>query len=107
MFGWNFKRKLTSRGANFLAATLLQPGVSFRLRFNKPLRAGCAQVCINRGSPYNIYKYVCKLGRQCRTALAQTLVLAVLLDSSGIRSNRRFQDVPQELLAGPHVALQI
>lgn len=27
VFGWNFKRKLTSRGANFLAATLLQPGV--------------------------------------------------------------------------------
>jgi hypothetical protein len=28
VFGWNFKRKLTSRGANYLAATLLQPGVS-------------------------------------------------------------------------------
>ena len=27
VFGWNFKRKLVSRGANFLAATLLQPGV--------------------------------------------------------------------------------
>jgi dolichol-phosphate mannosyltransferase len=27
VFGWNFKRKLTSRGANYLAATLLQPGV--------------------------------------------------------------------------------
>jgi dolichol-phosphate mannosyltransferase len=25
--GWDFRRKLTSRGANFLAATLLQPGV--------------------------------------------------------------------------------
>ena len=31
MFGWNFKRKLTSRGANLLAQTLLQPGVSFEL----------------------------------------------------------------------------
>ena len=29
VFGWNFKRKLTSRGANYLAATLLQPGVGF------------------------------------------------------------------------------
>lgn len=28
VFGWNFKRKLISRGANTLAATLLQPGVS-------------------------------------------------------------------------------
>lgn len=26
--GWNLRRKLTSRGANFLAATLLQPGVT-------------------------------------------------------------------------------
>lgn len=26
--GWNFKRKLVSRGANFLAQTLLNPGVS-------------------------------------------------------------------------------
>lgn len=27
VYGWNFKRKLISRGANILAATLLQPGV--------------------------------------------------------------------------------
>ena len=32
VFGWNFKRKLVSRGANFLAATLLQPGVRGALR---------------------------------------------------------------------------
>lgn len=31
VFGWNFKRKLTSRGANYLAATLLQPGVSLAM----------------------------------------------------------------------------
>lgn len=40
VYGWNAKRKLTSRGANLLAQTLLQPGVSdltgsFRL-FRKP-----------------------------------------------------------------------
>ena len=29
--GWNFKRKLVSRGANFLAQTLLNPGVSQNL----------------------------------------------------------------------------
>lgn len=28
VFGWDFKRKLTSRGANILASVLLQPGVS-------------------------------------------------------------------------------
>ena len=27
VFGWDFKRKLTSRGANILASVLLQPGV--------------------------------------------------------------------------------
>ena len=27
IFGWNLKRKITSRGANILAQTLLQPGV--------------------------------------------------------------------------------
>ncbi len=34
VFGWNFKRKLVSRGANFLAATLLQPGVRILLGFS-------------------------------------------------------------------------
>ena len=28
VYGWNFKRKLTSRVANFIADTLLNPGVS-------------------------------------------------------------------------------
>ena len=28
VYGWDFRRKLTSRGANILASTLLQPGVS-------------------------------------------------------------------------------
>jgi hypothetical protein len=35
VYGWNFKRKLTSRGANLLAQTLLQPGV--RRRHARPL----------------------------------------------------------------------
>ena len=36
--GWNFKRKLVSRGANFLAQTLLNPGVRSRLSiFASPL----------------------------------------------------------------------
>ncbi len=30
VYGWNSKRKLTSRGANLLAQTLLQPGVGRR-----------------------------------------------------------------------------
>lgn len=33
VYGWNFKRKLTSRGANTLAQALLNPGVCFVLPF--------------------------------------------------------------------------
>lgn len=29
VYGWDFKRKLTSRGANILASVMLQPGVCF------------------------------------------------------------------------------
>ena len=32
VYGWDFKRKLTSRGANILASVLLQPGVRFAFR---------------------------------------------------------------------------
>lgn len=43
VYGWDLKRKLVSRGANFLASTLLQPKVSdltgsFRL-YKKPVLA--------------------------------------------------------------------
>ena len=33
VYGWDFKRKLTSRGANILASVLLQPGVHVPLDF--------------------------------------------------------------------------
>lgn len=36
VFGWNFKRKLTSCGANYLAATLLQPGVGVDFYLSHP-----------------------------------------------------------------------
>ena len=47
--GWDARRKLTSRGANFLAAVLLAPGVSdltgsFRLYRRTALEALVAQV---------------------------------------------------------------
>ena len=38
VFGWDFKRKLTSRGANILASVLLQPGVR-QLLFLEKLQA--------------------------------------------------------------------
>ena len=41
--GWNFKRKLVSRGANFLAQTLLNPGVSLLLI--SILRCEPAEIC--------------------------------------------------------------
>ncbi|PRW33931.1 putative dolichol-phosphate mannosyltransferase [Chlorella sorokiniana] len=58
VFGWNFKRKLTSRGANLLAQTLLQPGVSdltgsFRL-FRKPCLEKVMPLCKSRGYAFQM-----------------------------------------------------
>ncbi|MFH4975378.1 hypothetical protein AB6A40_002087 [Gnathostoma spinigerum] len=53
VFGWNLKRKLISRGANFLAHVLLQPGVSdltgsFRL-YRKEVLAKLISECVSKG----------------------------------------------------------
>ncbi|KAL4435629.1 hypothetical protein ABPG77_002592 [Micractinium sp. CCAP 211/92] len=58
VFGWNFKRKLTSRGANLLAQTLLQPGVSdltgsFRL-FRKPCLEKVMALCTSKGYAFQM-----------------------------------------------------
>uniref|UniRef100_A0A0C9QMX5 Dolichol-phosphate mannosyltransferase subunit 1 n=1 Tax=Wollemia nobilis TaxID=56998 RepID=A0A0C9QMX5_9CONI len=51
--GWNLMRKLTSRGANVLAQTLLWPGVSdltgsFRL-YRKPVLEDLIKTCVSKG----------------------------------------------------------
>lgn len=51
--GWNLMRKLTSRGANVLAHTLLWPGVSdltgsFRL-YRKPVLDELIKTCVSKG----------------------------------------------------------
>jgi len=51
--GWNLKRKLTSRGANVLAQTLLWPGVSdltgsFRL-YRKSVLEDVISTCVSKG----------------------------------------------------------
>ncbi|KAG5542550.1 hypothetical protein RHGRI_022177 [Rhododendron griersonianum] len=51
--GWNLKRKLTSRGANVLAQTLLWPGVSdltgsFRL-YKKSVLEDVISTCVSKG----------------------------------------------------------
>lgn len=53
VFGWDLKRKLVSRGANFLAATVLRPNVSdltgsFRL-YKKPVLAKIIEVTKSKG----------------------------------------------------------
>lgn len=58
VFGWSFKRKLTSRGANFLAATLLQPGVSdltgsYRLYSRECLNTLMSQ-CTSKGYAFQM-----------------------------------------------------
>ncbi|XP_012271379.1 probable dolichol-phosphate mannosyltransferase isoform X2 [Orussus abietinus] len=53
VYGWDFKRKLISRGANFLTQLLLRPGVSdltgsFRL-YKKPILEKLIMSCISKG----------------------------------------------------------
>ncbi|CAD7700136.1 unnamed protein product [Ostreobium quekettii] len=43
VYGWDLKRKITSRGANILAATLLQPGVSDLTGSFRLFRKECIQ----------------------------------------------------------------
>ncbi|OXA64154.1 dolichol-phosphate mannosyltransferase subunit 1 [Folsomia candida] len=53
VYGWDFKRKLISRGANFLTQILLQPGVSdltgsFRL-YRKDVLKKLVDNCVSKG----------------------------------------------------------
>lgn len=53
VFGWDFKRKLISRGANFLSQLLLRPNASdltgsFRL-YKKPVLEKCISSCVSKG----------------------------------------------------------
>lgn len=53
VYGWDFKRKLISRGANFLTQILLRPGVSdltgsFRL-YKKDVLERLIQSCVSKG----------------------------------------------------------
>lgn len=53
VYGWDLRRKLTSRGANFLASTLLRPGVSdltgsFRL-YKKPVLQKIIDSTVSKG----------------------------------------------------------
>ncbi|KAH8405098.1 hypothetical protein KR222_001315 [Zaprionus bogoriensis] len=53
VFGWDFKRKLISRGANFLSQVLLRPNASdltgsFRL-YKKPVLEKCIASCVSKG----------------------------------------------------------
>uniref|UniRef100_A0A061QXY0 Dolichol-phosphate mannosyltransferase subunit 1 n=1 Tax=Tetraselmis sp. GSL018 TaxID=582737 RepID=A0A061QXY0_9CHLO len=58
VYGWGFLRKLTSRGANFVASTLLQPGVSdltgsFRL-YRKPVLEELMEVVQSKGYAFQM-----------------------------------------------------
>ncbi|KAM8716459.1 hypothetical protein ACLKA7_003350 [Drosophila subpalustris] len=53
VYGWDFKRKLISRGANFLSQVLLRPNASdltgsFRL-YKKPVLEKCIASCVSKG----------------------------------------------------------
>lgn len=53
VYGWDFKRKLISRGANYLSQVLLRPNASdltgsFRL-YKKPVLEKCISSCVSKG----------------------------------------------------------
>ncbi|XP_022092041.1 dolichol-phosphate mannosyltransferase subunit 1-like [Acanthaster planci] len=53
VYGWDFKRKLISRGANYLTQILLRPGAtdltgSFRL-YKKPILQRLIEACVSKG----------------------------------------------------------
>lgn len=53
VYGWDLKRKLISRGANFLTQVLLRPGVSdltgsFRL-YRREVLSKLVSVCVSKG----------------------------------------------------------
>ncbi|EZA61106.1 hypothetical protein X777_08318 [Ooceraea biroi] len=54
VYGWDFKRKLVSRGANFLTQILLRPGASdltgsFRWLYKKDVLEKLIQSCVSKG----------------------------------------------------------
>lgn len=58
VFGWNLKRKVTSRGANTLAQALLQPGVSDLTGSFRLYRKECLEVlmeqCTSKGYAFQM-----------------------------------------------------
>ncbi|WPT11632.1 Dolichol-phosphate mannosyltransferase subunit 1 [Picochlorum sp. SENEW3] len=58
VFGWNLKRKVTSRGANTLAQVLLQPGVSDLTGSFRLYRKDCLEVlmeqCTSKGYAFQM-----------------------------------------------------
>ncbi|XP_044741388.1 dolichol-phosphate mannosyltransferase subunit 1 [Chrysoperla carnea] len=73
VYGWDFKRKLVSRGANFLTQTLLRPGVSdltgsFRL-YKKDVLETLIQSCVSKG--YVFQMEMCIRARQHNFSIAE------------------------------------
>ena len=58
VFGWDFKRKLISRGANFVTQMLLRPGASdvtgsFRL-YRKEVLLRLVEACVSKGYIFQV-----------------------------------------------------
>jgi len=79
VWGWDLKRKLVSRGANFLAATLLSPGVSdltgsFRL-YKRPVLEKLISVCESKGYVFQMEMII--RARQLRFTIAEVPITFV------------------------------
>lgn len=79
VFGWDFKRKLISRGANFLSQVLLRPNASdltgsFRL-YKKPVLEQCIASCVSKGYVFQMEMLV--RARQHKFSIAEVPITFV------------------------------
>lgn len=79
VFGWDFKRKLVSRGANFLTQLLLRPGASdltgsFRL-YKKDVLEKLINSCVSKGYVFQMEMII--RARQCNYTVAEVPITFV------------------------------
>lgn len=97
VYGWDFKRKLISRGANFVTQLLLRPGVSdltgsFRL-YKKDVLQKLVESCVSKGYVFQMEMIV--RARQLNYSIAEVPITFVdrLYGESKLGGSEIFQFV--------------
>ncbi|GBP89087.1 Dolichol-phosphate mannosyltransferase subunit 1 [Eumeta japonica] len=81
VYGWDFKRKLVSRGANFLTQLLLRPGASdltgsFRL-YKKDVLQNLIDSCVSKGYVFQMEMIIRSTGRQLDYTVGEVPIMFV------------------------------